>query len=176
MTETKPIVGPGEQGDRLREALIEAMTYLFCNCHVRCSECKHDFVVYGAGVSKPTLDALKAKADAALAAYEEGGGLRERLQALCESLVGDWGVSHYGRVEPFSEEQRRTRTQVAELIYAAMTSQELYEKLWSSQSAETIHERGGGGYDEIKAMAKRFYEQERERERALAAAATKPTV
>jgi len=44
----------------------------------------------------------------------------------------------------------------------------LYEKLWRSQSAETIHERGGGGYDEIKFMAKRFYEKEQERERALA--------
>jgi len=84
MNETKPTVGPGEQGDRLREALIEAMTYLFCNCHVRCSECKHDFVVYGAGVSKPTLDALKAKADAALAAHDP-----ERTVARGYAIVDD---------------------------------------------------------------------------------------
>jgi hypothetical protein len=37
----------------------------------------------------------------------------------------------------------------------------LYEKLWHGQSAETVHERGGGGYDEIKWMAKKFYESER---------------
>ena len=40
----------------------------------------------------------------------------------------------------------------------------LYEKLWSSQSAETIHERGGGAYTEIKAMAQRLYDRETKRE------------
>lgn len=35
----------------------------------------------------------------------------------------------------------------------------LYEPNYS-QSAETIHERGGGGYDEIKALAKRHYDRE----------------
>ena len=36
----------------------------------------------------------------------------------------------------------------------------LYEKLFSGQSAETIHERGGGGYDEIKWMAQKLYDRE----------------
>lgn len=35
----------------------------------------------------------------------------------------------------------------------------LYEPHFS-QSAETIHARGGGGYDEIKALARKHYEQE----------------
>ena len=39
----------------------------------------------------------------------------------------------------------------------------LYEKLFSSQSAETIHERGGGGYEEIKHMAAQYYEREQRR-------------
>lgn len=33
-----------------------------------------------------------------------------------------------------------------------------------SQSAETIHERGGGGYEEIKCLAKYHYERERGQE------------
>jgi hypothetical protein len=40
----------------------------------------------------------------------------------------------------------------------------LYEKLWSSQSAETVHNRGGGGYDEIKEMAKTYYARDCQRE------------
>ncbi len=40
----------------------------------------------------------------------------------------------------------------------------LYEKLFSSQSAEAIHERGGGGYAEIKYMAKEFYDRELKKE------------
>ncbi len=43
----------------------------------------------------------------------------------------------------------------------------LYEKLYSSQSAEAVHARGGGGYDEIKAMAKKYYDLEQKRMRAL---------
>jgi len=35
----------------------------------------------------------------------------------------------------------------------------LYEKLFSGQSAEAIHERGGGGYDEIKYMAQKYYDR-----------------
>lgn len=40
----------------------------------------------------------------------------------------------------------------------------LYEKLWSGQSAEQVHDRGGGDYDEIKSMAKKFHEQETQKE------------
>lgn len=46
----------------------------------------------------------------------------------------------------------------------------LYEKLFSHQSAETVHARGGGGYDEIKAMAKQYHKMELDREAALAGA------
>jgi hypothetical protein len=46
----------------------------------------------------------------------------------------------------------------------------LYEKLFSSQSAETIHHRGGGGYDEIKHMAQKFYDREQKREADFRAA------
>lgn len=35
----------------------------------------------------------------------------------------------------------------------------LYEKLFGSQSAETIHERGGGGYEEIKHLANDYYKR-----------------
>lgn len=44
----------------------------------------------------------------------------------------------------------------------------LYEKLWSSQTAETVHERGGGGYAEIKHMAQKYYDLEQKRKAALA--------
>lgn len=43
----------------------------------------------------------------------------------------------------------------------------LYEKLFSGQSAESIHHRGGGGYDEIKHMAQKYFDSENERERAM---------
>lgn len=36
----------------------------------------------------------------------------------------------------------------------------LYEKLFSGQSAEAVHARGGGSYDEIRAMAQKFYDRE----------------
>lgn len=39
----------------------------------------------------------------------------------------------------------------------------LYEKLFHEQSAEAVHERGGGSYDEIKFMAQRFHNQEQKR-------------
>jgi len=35
----------------------------------------------------------------------------------------------------------------------------LYEKLFGGQSAERIHERGGGSYAEIKWMAQDYYER-----------------
>lgn len=39
----------------------------------------------------------------------------------------------------------------------------LYEKLWSGQSAETVASRGGGYYDEIRYMAQKYYERNKEK-------------